>query len=262
MSADQNPRVVKSNDISDLESLPADTGGEHSAHLFGETDAPYGYYIYLPGGYEQGSGRYPVLVFLHGAGECGNSAEDVEALQLVLIHGPPYMIHNGMWTPPCPMIVASPQTDDEYWQARKVDEFIRYVLTNYRANRSRVYMTGLSMGADGIFSYLAETGGRSLVAAAVAICGEGTAAQARKARVPIWLFHGEDDDVVPLQTAVEMKGGFSNVPEVRLTVYPNEAHGTWSETYDLSGMGKQSEKYDPYDISIYDWLLTYSLSKE
>ena len=260
MSTHQNRRVVRSGDLSDLRCLPPDTGGKHTAHVLGETDTPYGFYIYLPGGYEEGSGRYPVLVFLHGAGECGNSAEDAEALELVLIHGPPYLIHSAKWAPTYPMLVVSPQTPDEYWQTGKIDGFIHCVVKNYRANGSRVYLTGLSMGADGVFTYLSETGDRSLVAAAVAICGEGSAAEARKARTPIWIFHGEQDDVVPLQTAVAMRAGFTNAPEARLTVYPDVDHGSWYQTYDLSGIGHGSEQYDPYDIGIYDWMLTYSLS--
>lgn len=255
-------RIVKSNDFSDLKLLPADTGGKHLAYLLGETDAPYGYYIYLPGGYEQSSGSYPVLVFLNGAGECGNSAEDAEALKLILIHGPPCLIYNGTWNPTYPMVVLSPQCHDEYWYADKVDEFILYITSNYKVDRSRIYLTGLSMGGDGIFTYLSETGKRSLVAAAVPICGEGTAEQARKIRVPIWLFHGEFDDVVPLQTAIDMMEGFINVPEARLTVYPNTEHDVWYQTYDLSGIGQGSPEYDLYNIGMYDWLLTYSLSEE
>ena len=123
-------------------------------------------------------------------------------------------------------------------------------------------MTGLSGGGDGIYRYLAETGDMSLVAAAVTICGEGNVAEAKKARVPIWIFHGALDDVVPLQNAIEMKEGFSNVPEARLTVYPDIDHGGWHNTYDLTGMGTESKEYDPFDISIYDWLLTYSLSEK
>jgi len=103
---------------------------------------------------------------------------------------------------------------------------------------------------------------RRFVAAAVPICGEGIADQARKARVPVWLFHGAFDDVVPLQTAVTMRDGFTNVPEVKLTVYPDIDHGGWHNTYDLTGMGKGSDKYDPYDISIYDWLLAFSSSEK
>jgi len=257
-----NFKVVKSNDSSDLEVLPPDTGGKHSAYLLGETEAPYGYFMYIPAGYEQTSASYPMLVFLHGDGEQGNSSEDAEVINLVLIHGPPYLIHEGRWNPTYPMLVVSPQCHDEKWQAKKVDDFIRYIIKNYRVNKRRIYMTGLSGGADGIYRYLAETGDRSLVAAAVAICGEGTAEEARKARVPVWIFHGEFDDVVPVQTAIEMKKGFINVPGARLTIYPGIDHGGWHSTYDLTGMGTESEEYDPFDISIYDWLLTYSLVEE
>jgi predicted peptidase len=257
-----NFRIIKNNDFSDLKSLPADTGGKHLAYTLGETDAPNGFFIYIPAGYEQSTASYPLLVFLHGDGEQGNSAEDAKVLDLVLIHGPPYLIHEGRWNPTYPMLVVSPQCHDEYWHAKKVDDFIRYIIKNYRVNQNRIYMTGLSGGADGIYRYLAETGSRSLVAAAVAICGDGTAAQAKEARVPVWIFHGEFDDVVPVQTAIEMKEGFSNVPETRLTIYPGVDHGGWHNTYDLTGMGTESKKYDPYDISIYDWLLSFSLSEE
>jgi predicted peptidase len=192
----------------------------------------------------------------------GNSSEDATVLDLVLIHGPPYLIHEGRWNPTYPMIVVSPQCHDEYWQVKKVDEFIRYILRYYRVNQSRIYMTGLSGGGDGIYRYLAEMGDRSLVAAAVVICGEGNPDEAKKARVPVWIFHGAFDDVVPLQTAIEMKEAFTNVPEAKLTVYPDIDHGGWHNTYDLTGMGTESKEYAPFDISIYDWLLMYSLSEE
>ena len=257
MSSSQQYKIMKNNDFSDLNSIPSDTGGRHLAHILGETDAPYGFYIYLPGGYEQVSVNYPTLVFLHGDGEQGNSSEDSVILDLVLIHGPPYLIHGGQWHPTYPMIVVSPQCHDEYWQALKIDKFIRYIVKNYHVNQSRIYLTGLSGGGDGIYRYLAEMGNRTLAAAAVVICGEGNADEAKKARVPVWIFHGAFDEVVPLQTAIKIKEGFSNVPEVKLTVYPDIDHGGWYQTYDLSGMGKESREHDPFDISIYDWLLMY-----
>ncbi len=255
-------RIVKNNDFSDLESLPADTGGKHLSYRLGETDAPYGFFIYIPAGYEQTSATYPLLVFLHGDGEQGNSSDDAGVIDLVLVHGPPYLINEGRWNPTYPMLVVSPQCHDEFWQAQKVDDFIRYIVKNYRVSKSRIYMTGLSGGGDGIYRYLAKTGNRSLVAAAVIICGEGTVAQARKARVPVWIFHGAFDDIVPVQTAIEMKQSFTNVPEAKLTIYPDVDHGGWHSTYDLTGMGTASKEYDPFDISIYDWLFTYSLSEE
>ena len=160
------------------------------------------------------------------------------------------------------MIVVSPQCHDEYWQPKKIDSLIRYLTKNYRIDQRRIYLSGLSMGGGGVYWYLTDMGSKSLVAAAVAICGEGNAADADNAKVPIWAFHGEADDTVPLQRSIEMIEGFVNVPEAKLTVYPNVGHNAWDMTYDLSGMGKENESYDPYDISIYDWMLSYSLSKE
>jgi predicted peptidase len=160
------------------------------------------------------------------------------------------------------MIVVSPQCHDEYWQPKKIDGLIRYITKNYRVDQNRIYLTGLSMGGGGVYWYLTDMGSRSLVAAAVAICGEGNAADANKATVPIWTFHGEVDDNVPLQKSIEMFEGFVNSPEAKLTVYPNVGHNAWDITYDLSGMGKGSEKYDPYDVSVYDWMFTYSLRDE
>jgi predicted peptidase len=262
MSACQSYEVVKSSDFSDLESLPTDTGGKHSASSLGETDAPYGFYIYIPAGYEQGLENYPALIFLHGIGERGNSSEDIGKLDLVLKYGPPQLIETGKWSPAYPMIVVSPQCHDEYWQPKKIDQLIRYITKNYRVDQSRIYLTGLSMGGAGVYWYLTDMSTRSLAAAAVAICGEGNAADAEKAKVPIWAFHGEVDDTIPLQRSIEMIEGLVNVPEAKLTVYPNVGHNAWDMTYDLSGMGQESEEYDPFDISIYDWLFTYSMVEE
>lgn len=262
MSSCQSYKVAKSSDFSDLESLPTDTGGKHLPYSLGETDAPYGFYIYVPAGYEQGSENYPVLIFLHGIGERGNSSEDAVKLDLVLKYGPPQLIKTGNWAPTFPMIVVSPQCHDEFWQPKKNDNLIRYVTKNYRVDQSRIYMTGLSMGGAGVFWYLTDMGDRSLVAAAVAICGEGNVADVNEVKVPIWAFHGEVDDIVPLQRSIEMTEGFDNVPEAKLTVYPNVGHNAWDITYDLSGMGQESEEYDPFDISIYDWLFTYSKLEE
>lgn len=261
MSACQKYEVVKNNDFSDLKSLPEDTGGKHLTIHLGESDAPFGFYIYLPAGYEQTTSNYPLLVFLHGSDERGNSSENAGDLDLVYKFGPPQLIENGKWAPPYPMIVVSPQCHDEYWQPKKVDQLIRYLMKNYRVDQRRIYLTGLSMGGGGVYWYLTDMGSKSLVASAVAICGEGNAADASKAKVPLWAFHGEVDDTVPLQRSIEMIEGFSNVPEAKLTVYPNIGHNAWDQTYDLSGMGQESDSYDPYDISIYDWMLTYSLSR-
>ncbi|UCC15990.1 MAG: dienelactone hydrolase family protein, partial [Dehalococcoidales bacterium] len=245
--------VIKDADTSDLQSLTPDTGGNHSAYVLGETESPYGYYIYIPGGYDQNNNDYPLLIFLHGDNERGNSAEDAEKLEYVAYYGPPRLINAGNWNPSYPMIVASPQTHDEQWNSDKLDEFIEYMLDSYRVDKKRIYMTGYSSGGDGISMYLSTKDTESPVAAAVIIGGEGNMAIADKIKVPVWLFHGETDDLAPFEKAVEMANGMVNSLEVKFTVYPGEWHEVWEQTYDSSGIGTVSNNYDPFDISIYDW---------
>lgn len=245
--------------MSDLQSLTPDTGGEHSAYVLGETDSPYGFYIYTPGGYDQNNDSYPLLIFLHGDNEGGNSAEDAEKIEYVRYYGPPRLINEGKWNPLYPMIVVTPQRHDEQWQLDKLDEFIRYIQDNYRIDKKRVYMTGYSSGGDGISMYLSVKDTASPVAAAVIIGGEGNMAIADKIKVPVWLFHGETDDLAPFEKAVEMSKSMVNSPEVRFSVYPDEWHEVWEQTYDSSGIGTVSRKYDPFDINIYAWLYSFKL---
>src|SRR6185295_14488401 len=92
-----------------LDDLPKDTGGEHSAIVLGADRSPYGYYLYKPSGYSSDGPRFPLLVFLHGSGQIGNSKDDATDLDSVLREGPPHLILLGTWAPQYPMIVASAQ---------------------------------------------------------------------------------------------------------------------------------------------------------
>ena len=109
-----------------LINLPADEGGEQTAQPYLSTDAPYGFYIYLPSGYNSNAeARFPLLVFLHGSGEKGNSSTNANTLDLVLRNGPPRLIQKKTWKPPYSTIVVSPQCHENWWDAKKVDALIR-----------------------------------------------------------------------------------------------------------------------------------------
>lgn len=246
----------------DLESLPSDPGGEQSSFYLGETDAPYGFYLYIPGGYEQSVTGYPLLIFLHGSGERGNSETDSVELENVLRYGPPKLISQHKWNPRYPMIVASPQCHDKRWNPQKIHDFIGYLLENYTINKSRIYLSGLSMGGFGTFSYLQTYADTGYVAAAITVCGGGDTTLAnRLVNVPLWAFHGDSDKrVLPIRS-IEMVEAINKLnPPVRakLTIYPGIGHDSWSMTYDGSGMRKESPDYDPYDMNIYDWLFQYT----
>ena len=253
---------------SGLSELPADTGGVHLALPRDPDDAdaaPFGCYLYLPAGLEQSTVPYPLLIFLHGAGERGDSAQNAGTLDLVLRNGPPRLVETDQWVPPHPMIVVSPQCHTGWWDAAEVRQLLEWVDRNYPVDRSRIYLTGLSMGGYGTWAYLARYGDAvddSLrVAAAAPICGGGNPNQAAAvAQTPLWAFHGTADPTVAVTGSVNMVaavGATSPAVPPRLTLYEGVGHDSWSRTYNGTGLGQGLTTY-PNTPTADPWLVPYT----
>ena len=241
-----------------LANLPADKGGLHIANPLGTTDAFYGYYAYTPSSKVP---KYPLLLFLHGAGEKGNSSDDNTILDIVLRNGPPMLIEKNQWQPKYPMIVVSPQCHETSWNGIKIHEFINFLIENYDVNTKRIYITGLSMGGFGTFNYLTTTADSCYAAAALPICGGGNSNKVEGMKhIPVWAFHGDADGTVPPSGSIKMVNAInaSNPPvKAKLTMYPGVGHNSWSMTYDNSGMGTESHDYEAFNMNIYDWMFQY-----
>jgi predicted peptidase len=252
---------INPTDFNILSNLPIDTGGVHLAKLHEATSAAYGHYIYTPSSYSKDGPEFPLLVFLHGSGEKGNSSADPAKLDLVLRNGPPRMIKRNEWNPRYPMIVASPQCHDGGWNAEKIHDFITYLINEYQVNTKRIYVTGLSMGGYGTFTYIGNFGNESYAAACVPICGGGSTNNAESfLNIPTWAFHGDADGTVSVNNSIKMVDAINalNPPEkAKLTIYPGVGHNSWSMTYDGTGMGTESSDYDGFSQSIYDWMFQY-----
>ena len=183
------------------------------------------YLLYLPEGYEQ-QDRWPLMLFLHGAGERGHD------LALVKKHGPPKLIDEGKTFP---FIVVSPQCPSGSWWSAKPLELtalLDEVSAKYKVDADRIYLTGLSMGGFGTWTLAAYTPQR--FAAIVPICGGGEPLMTRMlGNVPSWVFHGAKDPVVPLKRSEDMVEALKRVNRnVQFTVYPEALHDSWTETYD------------------------------
>ncbi|MGE5942817.1 MAG: dienelactone hydrolase family protein, partial [Flavobacteriales bacterium] len=245
----------------DLDLLPIDMGGTHKAMLLGNTDAKYNHYIYTPSGYNNNSTSYPLLVFLHGSGEIGNADTNTEALNKVITHGPPKLIELKQWSPKYPMIVASPQLTFGIWKPEDIHSFISYLIKNYNINTKRIYITGVSLGGYGCFTYVSQYASDSYAAAIVPIAGGGYPNTGDRFKTtPVWAFHGDNDNAVPLRESIDIINDINREnPENRakLTIYPDVGHDSWTRTYDSSGMGDESKNYDPFDMSIYDWMFLF-----
>ena len=204
------------------------------------------YLLYLPEEY-QGSPEkeFPLMLFLHGGGEGGTDIE------LVKTHGPPKLVEEGR---SFPFIIVAPQNPSEelLFPIQTVDALLQDVIDNYRVDEDRIYLTGLSRGAFGAWQMAMQYPER--FAAVVPIAGGGIPNYVNRIGpdVPVWVFHGAKDDVIPLSASVEMVEALQTLErereegerEVRLTVYPDVAHDSWVNAYN--------------DPALYEWLLQQS----
>jgi predicted peptidase len=196
------------------------------------------YLLYLPKGYGQKKDqKWPVMLFLHGAGERGND------VNLVKKHGPPKLIDQGK---EFPFIVVSPQCPTDSWWPEQVDALAALlddVQSKHAVDATRVYLTGLSMGGFGTWTLACRYPER--FAAIAPICGGGDRyLVSRLKNVPVWVFHGAKDPTVPLQASTDMVEALKRAGgEVQLTVYPEAQHDSWTETYN--------------NPKLYEWFLSH-----
>lgn len=244
-----------------LESLPEDTGGIQKAYILGSTNAIYGHHIYTPSNYSNNSPDYPLLIFLHGSGQRGNSQTNPDELNKIIGTGPPRMIKNSKWSPKYPMIVASPQLTSGNWKAEDVHKFIKYIIDNYNIDTRRIYITGYSLGAFGCFDYISTYGQNAYATAIVPIAGGGNKNSGNKfTSIPVWAFHGESDKTVSKNGSIDMVNAINAAnpnTKAKLTLYPDVGHNSDTRTFDGTGMGTENKSYDAFDRSIYEWMFLF-----
>jgi predicted peptidase len=191
------------------------------------------YLLFLPKGYEaKGDRRWPLMLFLHGAGERGSD------LKKVAVHGPPKIVKNK---PEFPFILVSPQCPEgETWSDDVLLTLLDHVSKKHKVDTNRVYLTGLSMGGFGTWSLGLKHPER--FAAIAPVCGGGETIKVLLASrqnaaalksLGVWAFHGAKDPVVKLEESERMVAALkkAGAKEVELTVYPEAQHDSWTETY-------------------------------
>jgi predicted peptidase len=211
------------------------SGGEErqSAQQFRKTiEVKLDYLLYLPKDYDS-SESWPLVVFLHGAGERGSD------LELVKKHGPPKLVEGGK---DFPFILVSPQCPvNKWWEPAELSALITGVCEQNKVDQDRICITGLSMGGFGTWGLAAYEPNR--FAALAPICGGGDASLTRRYRhVPVWAFHGAKDSAVPVERTQEMIDALKeHGASPKVTIYPEANHDSWTETYN--------------NPEFYEWLL-------
>jgi predicted peptidase len=195
--------------------------------------------------------KYALILVLHGAGERGNNNE------AQLAYGPKLFLNDTIRAR-YPAIVVFPQCPkDSYWSNVKIETdasgkrtfhfleggepttamrallgLVAEFLEKPYVDKHHVYVGGLSMGGMGTFEILRRK--PAVFAAAFAICGGDNTLNAKvyAKKVPIWIFHGAKDSVVPVDhsqvmvEAIKAAGG-----DPRITIYPNDDHNSWNDAF-------------------------------
>jgi predicted peptidase len=204
------------------------------------------YLLFLPKDYAAEAGkRWPLMLFLHGAGERGTN------IWKVAVHGPPKLVRGK---PNFPFIVVSPQCPTgQYWSNEVLLNLLDELCEKYSVDTHRLYLTGLSMGGYGTWSLAGDHPER--FAAIAPICGggdtipillAGAKKQAALKSLGVWAFHGGKDPVVKLAESEKMVEAFKKIgcQDIQLTVDPDAGHDSWTEAYN--------------NPELYEWFLKHS----
>lgn len=211
----------------------------------------YRYQVYVPANFER-SGSWPIILALHGGGEFGDDGlkqTDVGIGRAIRQN------HDRF-----PAIVVMPQSKADGtpgWQragSRAALAALERAVTEFNGDRSRLYLTGLSAGGNGTWYLGAEHPER--FAALVVVCGfvsgrksmtgtvtypplgpAGTAdpfawVASRLSKVPVWIFHGDADAVVPVDESRKMAAAMKALgADAQYTEFPGVQHNAWDPAY-------------------------------
>jgi len=211
------------------------------------------YRLFVPPDHEEGGRKFPLVLFLHGAGERGDDnlaqvthhidglieATQSQAYSAYLL-APQLPANNPRDTNENPDL---PQSNDELFK-----RILDTVLSDYEdVDTSRIYVTGLSLGGFGTFDMIAEF--PDLFAASVPLSGGGDPRTAEIIKdVPLWIFHSRTDNVVPFVLSQIMFDAVTAAEgDPMLTEMPFEGHGGWDAVY-------RDENHE-----LYPWLFRQSI---
>jgi len=191
--------------------------------------------------------RYPVHLFLHGSGERGNdnSSQLTHGGKLFLKKENREKYNSWVIFPQCSKNDRWPSLSSDQWNKiinnkiikpnkslglviKLMDEFIE----KKQVDKQRIYLSGLSMGGMGTFEILFRR--PDMFAAATPICGNGIPQLAKlyAEKVPLWIFHGSDDNVVSPKYSLAMaKAIIEAGGSPKMTLYENTGHGSWNNAF-------------------------------
>ena len=184
------------------------------------------YYLYYPENYEKDINKsFPLLLFLHGGGESGDS------LAILKKNGPPKLLAEGKQFP---FLVLAPQNPHkkQWWNVRAVMQLLDTIVGHNRVDPKRIYLTGLSRGGSAAWELAVQY--PSKFAAMAVVCGMTPVPYASwiDIKMPIWVFHGTEDTSIPFSESESMVKALKAMGyDVTFTAYEGVGHDSWVQAY-------------------------------
>ncbi|MGB5667436.1 MAG: PHB depolymerase family esterase [Maribacter sp.] len=194
------------------------------------------YYLYYPESYQANKDeKFPLLLFLHGGGESGDTLSTIKS------NGPPKLIAEGKQFP---FLILAPQNPYKmkWWSTRAVEQLLDTIVANNRVDTNRIYLTGLSRGGSAAWEMVVQYPDK--FAALAVVCGMTPVPYASwiNKDLPIWVFHGEEDQSIPISESENMVNRLLEMGyNVKFTRYAGVGHNSWEKAYNTEGL--------------YDWLM-------
>lgn len=189
------------------------------------------YYLYFPEGYTPKTDeKYPLLLFLHGGGESGDSLVTVKR------NGPPKLITQGK---KFPFLLLAPQNPykNSWWNTRAVKQLLDSVVTNNAVDPNRIYLTGLSRGGGAAWELAVQY--PDTFAALAVVCAMAPVPYAAwiNRKMPIWVFHGTEDKSIAVTESDLMVAKLQEMgQDVQYTRYEGVGHNSWKQAYDTEAL--------------------------
>lgn len=246
------PTTVETATLADVEATALPSNIITGQHPFTSQAGDRNYLLFLPSNYgKDPAQKWPLILFLHGSGTSSSNTD------MLLFEALPQILG---FTPDFPFIVLSPQLTgkpgDEYWFQDKVEASVFSLLDEvtaaYAVDTTRIYLTGVSIGGNGVWEYgLSHPERFAALVPVMGFVGDTTgfhvpANICELKDKPIWAFHGAIDTIVPLEAEQSLVDALKACNgNIQFTVYPDGDH-------DISGKVYQ-------DQELYAWMLEQSL---
>ncbi len=207
------------------------------------TTEKFSYYLYYPEDYEiKEDEKFPLLLFLHGGGESGDS------LVAVKRNGPPKLIVRGK---KFPFLILAPQNPHrkKWWDTKALIQLLDTIVENNHVDKNRIYLTGLSRGGGAAWEMAVQYPEK--FAALAVVCGMTPVPYASwlDKNMPIWVFHGEEDKSIPISESETMVTKLKSMGyNVRFTRYPGVGHDSWIPAYNTE--------------ELYEWFMDQERNRE